>query len=292
MNYTKRFAAVLLAAAMTIPVVACSHANGGDTNTGNNDTVQTNGDGNAAQTEAADDVLPVEIDEEGGVHQDLTFFDNPGSGDESRQEDAANVIVTTIRGEDGNYYVPKTDINGQEVKQEDGKPATEVYTGTTLATTYVKQDYIANYQSYQAFWLDTSKKADYVFDGEFLELEVEIPEDAVDGVYPIQFYYTDVANYEAESVGEITTNVGYLCINSAEPSAQTTTAAGMTITPKNVSAKQGDTVRIPITIENNPGIVAFDLRLRYDSNAMKIVDAGAGKDFASSASMTAHEIGS
>ncbi len=298
MTYTKKIAAVLLAAAMTVPAVACSHAstpNGGDTT-----PQQSAADSNAdpASTNAGDpaadvDVPPLQTDADGGFKQELMFMETPKSNNNGAEENMDNVIVTTVRGEDGNYYLPKTDINGAVVTQENGSAATaEAYTGTTLATTYAKQDYVPKYQSYQAFWLDTSKKADYIFDGEFLVLEAEIPADAVDGVYPIEFYYTDVSNYDAQDVGEITTVPGYICINSAEPAGTTPTAAGMTLAPQNVSAKPGDTVRIPIMITNNPGIVAFDLRLRYDSNAMQIVDAGAGKDFASSASMTAHEIGS
>ena len=298
MTYTKKIAAVLLAAAMTLPAAACSHAtnNGGETTPQQSAADASSGNNNGADPASTDaapavDVPPIETDADGGFKQELMFMDTPQKNNSGEEENLDNVIVTTLRGDDGSYYVPKTDINGAAVTQANGSAATDVYTGTTLATTYAKQDYVPKYQSYQAFWLDTSKKEDYVFDGEFLVLEAEIPETAVDGVYPIEFYYTDVSNYDAEDVGEITTVPGYVCINAAAPAATNPTAAGMTLIPQIVSAKPGDTIRIPINIANNPGIVAFDLRLRYDSNAMKIVDAGAGKDFASSASMTAHEIG-
>lgn len=274
MNTWKKFAAAVLAGAMMIPAFACSHGSSSESQA-NNDSSE------AAQT-----------DEQGMIQYPLEFDNVAQEKNEGGQEQPEDqFIVTTMKGEDGQVYAPKTDINGTTVTESGGAVVTEVYTGTTLATTYAEQNYTPAYKNYQAFWLDMSQKADFVFDGELLKIEIEIPATAKDGVYPIQFYFADIANWDVQTLHDVTMNPGYLCINADAPTADQPTGSGLTINPGTVSAKPGETVILPINIVNNPGFVGFRLRMRYDSNAMKIVDAGAGTDLHSRASMTAREIG-
>ena len=268
--------AAVIAGAMMLPAIACSHGSSNNNSQGNSAPENSN----------------IAVNDDGMLQYNLEFNNLPQEQNAGGEEQAEDVfIVTTMRGEDGKSYVAKTDINGTTVTESNGEVATEVYTGTTLATTYAKQDYKPSYKNYQAFWLDMSQKADFVFDGELLKLEIEIPSDAVDGVYPVQFYFADIANWDANTLYDVTMNVGYVCINTAAPAADQPTGSALTINPGIVTAKPGDTVMLPINIVNNPGFVGFRLRMRYDSNAMKIVDAGAGADLHSKAGMTAREIG-
>ncbi len=48
----------------------------------------------------------------------------------------------------------------------------------------------------------------------------------------------------------------------------------------NGSAEPGEQVTITVDLKNNPGFCGFVIDLRYDGNAMKLVKAEAGKDFA------------
>ena len=283
MNSMKKIAAGLLACVITIPAVACSHGS------------STSDSSNAENSQNSQDSLvedsKISTDENQMITHELDFIDiteENSSGDSQAEQ---NFIVTTIRGEDGQIYVPQTDINGTTVTEAGGAPVTELYTGTTLATTYAEPSYTPAYKNHQAFWLDMSKKADFVFDGELLVYEFKIADDAVDGVYPLQYYFTDIANWDAASIKDVTLNVGYICINSEAPANEQKTGSGLTINPGTVTAKPGDTVQVPVTIVNNPGFVGFRLRMRYDSKAMTIVDAGAGKDLHSNAGMTAKELG-
>ena len=280
MNTWKKIAAAVIAGAMMIPAIACSHG-----------TSSTDSGSSKAGNSTAED-SNVNIDDNGMIQYPLEF-DNiaqeKNAGGEEQAED--QFIVTTMKGEDGQTYVPKTDVNGTTVTESGGAVVTEVYTGTTLATTYAEQNYTPAYKNYQAFWMDMSQKADFVFDGELLKIEIKIPDTAKDGVYPIQFYFADIANWDAKTVQDVTMNAGYLCINTAAPTADQPNGKGLTINPGIVTAKPGDTVILPINIVNNPGFVGFRLRMRYDSNAMTIVDAGAGSDLHSRAGMTAREIG-
>lgn len=286
MNKTKRIAALLMAAAMTLPAFSCAHAGSETQNDSSNGSVAENSAADGTKSAAEDSMNAVFTDDSGMPNAELMIREVES---DQNNEDAANVIVTTIRGDDGKTYVPKTDINGTTVTQADGKPETELYTGTTLATTYAEPTYTPAYKSYQAFWLDTSKKADFVFDGDLLVFNIEIKADAPDGVYPFQIYYTDIANYDAKDV-PATTNVGYICVNAEEPQQELHDGPGLTLTPTVMSAKQGDTIKYIVKVSNNPGFCAFDLRMRYDDNAMTIKRAGAGGDFASKASLTAHTI--
>ena len=59
------------------------------------------------------------------------------------------------------------------------------------------------------------------------------------------------------------------------------------LTPDTVSAKPGETVRMNLRVDNNPGIVAFVIRMSYDDNAISIEDAGAGSDLGKRAPLTA-----
>lgn len=268
MKTAKKAAVMLLSGVMMLPVFACSH-------------------GESSATPGFD--LPITENSDGSFSADLTFA-NDFKDDEHTGGDSANYIVTTLRGDDGQAYVQKTDVNGTGVTEQGGKPVTEVYTGTTLATSYAQAAYTPVYKNHQSFWFDTSKQADYVFDGELLVFEFKVNDDAVDGVYPIQFYFADVANWDAKDV-DVTMNVGYICINAEQPKNEQATGSGLTINPATVSAKQGETVRVPINITNNSGFVGFRLRMRYDSKAITITDAGAGKDLHSRAGLTALEIG-
>lgn len=277
MNTWKKAGAVILAAAMTLPAFACSSDRNSSTNPdGQNSSAVDN------NSSSAD--IPADLP---GLDPGILWVNDDVDTENGRIDDGQVAATTIIQGEDGNYYVPKTDINKETVTQPDGKPETEVYTGLAK---YADKDYTANYKSYQCFWLDTSQKKDFVFNGEFLVFDVKIPEDAKDGIYPVQFYYNDIANYDAETIGGVTMNTGYVCVNNDAPAAPTSNGSGLTLTPGIVAGKPGDTVKLPVEISNNPGFVAFDLRLRYDSNAVKITKCSAGSAFAAGASIESHEM--
>lgn len=266
MKLFKKVIPLLLVSAMSLPCIACSH------------------DGSSKNESSSTDNANIQTSPDGMIGYELTLGDIPNEDSSSSQP-----AVTTIVGEDGSLYVPQTDINGTTVTVEGGSVATVPYTGTTLATSYVEPSYKPDIKCYQALWLDMSKKADYVFDGEFLVFDIKIKDDAKDGVYPIDFYHLDMANYDAKNL-DVTANVGYLVVgNATAPNVQNEESSGLTLTPGIVSGKAGDTVHMVLQVKNNPGFVGFDLQFHYDANAMTITDGGAGKDFSSRSSLTAHE---
>lgn len=300
MTTRKKTLALLLCAAMTLPAFACSFQTidpaDEDSSAVSNAEGEPNEESSGAEGEdsASDDSsggsFDPTINEDGYVTDAYGQKNQPLSFQQPNNEDDAPA-VTSKRAQDGNVYVNKTDINGDTVTDAGGAAATEIYTGETNAASY-EPDYEPSIKSYQAFWLDISQREDYVFDGNLLEFEIEVAADAPDGVYPVEFYYADFSNYSAntDENADVMKNVafraGYLCINSDEP-AEEPLGTAMTLTPDTVSAKPGETVRMNVRIDNNTGIVAFVVRMYYDDKVMKIVNAGAGEDLASRASLTA-----
>lgn len=270
-RFYKQVLAAALACAMALPAVACTK----DDNSSKNNLLDNSG---------------ISTDADGMIGFDLTLNPSPNIQPGMTTEP----VVTTTVDANGDIFVNQTDINGTTVTVEGGAPATEVYTGTTLATSYAEQNYKPDTKNYQALWVDSSKKADYVFDGQFLVFDAVIAEDAPDGVYPINIFHADFANYGSKDSNpetlKVTTTVGYVCVNAAAPSVETPTDENMIISPNTVTGKPGDTVQIVFEVKNNPGFVGFNLLFNYDGNAISITDGGAGADFATRASLTAHEI--
>ena len=300
MNKMKRLTAALLAAMVTLPVAACgekitnnskpdtsasdsqnpddSSAEDSQNNGGGNggDSAADNADGSSAEPNP--DIQAVDnnvvVDKDGQRNQKLTFSQNFTDN---------TPVNAPFRGEDGNYYVAKTDINGNTAVNGNGETQTEVYKDPG------KIDYQLNYtpdiKSYQAFWLDISKKQDYVFDGNLLEFEVQVADDAPDGIYPIDIYHTDFSNYDAQSLKNIDTIKGYICVNKDAPEAETP-GENMTLSAESISVKPGETARFNVRIDNNPGIVAFVVRLHYDNNIITVNKAAAGSDLGKRAKLT------
>ncbi len=298
MKNMKRILAVLLAAALTMPAFACGEKiSGGDETSNNNvelsssedDSSKEGGDSNAdagnqdsGAVDSEEEDPDVVIDPQGGKNHMLSF--------ETPEDIEEEAVVSTIRGEDGKLYVEKTDINGAVVTEANGEAKTEAYTGETNAAVYEK-DYQPGVKTYQAFWLDISRREDFVFDGNLIELEAKIADDAPDGVYPVEVYFADLSNYSAnqdenaDKLKNVAFRPGYICINSDQPEVPALTDA-MTLTPDTISAKPGDTVRLNLRVDNNPGLVAFVIRMHYDDKIMSIEDAGAGSDLGKRAKLT------
>lgn len=302
MNTRKKTLALLLCAAMTLPAFACSFQNidpaedesSTVSDAANDSTEESNGaEGDSSASDGSGDSSAADViaenvvtDQYGQKNQKLSF-QQPSIEDDTP-------LVTSRRAQDGNIYVNKTDLNGAIVTDADGSAETEIYTGETNAAEY-EPDYTPSIKSYQAIWLDISERADYIFDGNLLEFEVEVAQDAPDGIYPVEVYYADFSNYSANTdenasvMKNAAFRAGYLCINSEKPEVAALGTA-MTLTPDTVSAKPGETVRMNVRIDNNTGIVAFVIRMHYDDKVMTIVNAGAGEDLASRASLTATAI--
>lgn len=263
MKHEKKILALLLAAVLTVPAFSCSK----------------NGSSQTAEPKNSE-TIPLNTDNDKNIKMDFVFKEVEAQA----ANDETEPVQSIVTGENGSLYVQKTDINHKPVTQENGDPATEIYTGTTLATKVPGPEYTPSYKTYFSMWIDMTQKADFIFDGEFLTFNVKISEDAKDGVYPIQIYRDDISNYEGETL-KVTKNPGYICVNTEAPNPENQVGAGLTLNGDVVSGKPGETVKFTIKAQNNPGFVGFRLWMSYDANIFKITRANAGKDFPTTASL-------
>ncbi|MBR5371792.1 MAG: hypothetical protein IK130_06230 [Oscillospiraceae bacterium] len=275
MKTSKRITVLLAAAVLALPMASCAHGTVDDPGTTGTTGTASTGTTRDMSSEAAALESQITIGPQGDIDAGLFFVDNPNSADNPLYG-TEPPVVTTMIGEDGKAYVAKTDINGTNVTQADGALATELFTGTVVSASYV-EDYVPDMKTYLSMWIDTSKRDDYKFDGEFLVYEIKVKDDAKDGVYPIDFYHLDFANYAGDTLPAYS-NYGYICINSSKPSSETK-LDGLTLVPEIVEAKPGDTIQYKVNIAQNPGICGFVLRMHYDSKAFEVKKGTNGKDF-------------
>lgn len=272
----KRFAVVLAAAALALPMASCGKGGSNQTTTTTAANAETTG--RDRSSEKAQLESQIVVDPSGMIDAGLMFVNDPGEADDSNPFIGTSpAVVTTMIGTDGNAYVAKTDINGTNVTEEGGDLVTELFTGTASPASYAEPDYVPEIKSYLSMWVDTSKQSDYVFNGEFLNFEIKVKDDAKDGIYPIDFYWLDFSDYDG-NIPAAESTMGYICINSSKPD-EPSVGSGLTVVPGIVEAKPGDTIQYPVSIKNNTGLTGFVLRFSYDSKAFEIVKGSNGKDF-------------
>lgn len=130
----------------------------------------------------------------------------------------------------------------------------------------------------QAWWMDISKSEDYVFNGEYLTAEFKIKEGTADGIYPITLDWLDFANWDSQSV-KFTPIDGAVIVGGEAAENKFNEDGTPQVMVQNVSGKAGETVKVSIYIENNPGVVANILRFGYNSDVLEYVGGGEGADF-------------
>ncbi|MBQ9905150.1 MAG: hypothetical protein IJM46_00055 [Oscillospiraceae bacterium] len=149
-----------------------------------------------------------------------------------------------------------------------------------------------NVADYRVYWLDLSKHGDYVFDGDLLELELTVSKDAKNGIYPVEVYCADFSDFAAntDENGKLLQNMkqihGGVYVTDKMPE---TAKAGsdVTLTTESLTAKPGETVKLHLRIDNNPGIAAFTLCFKFDGTALQLNRCTAGSALAAAASLTA-----
>lgn len=130
----------------------------------------------------------------------------------------------------------------------------------------------------QAWWMDISKGQDYIFNGEYLTAEFKIKEGTADGIYPVTLDWLDFGNWDSQTVNF--TGIDGAVVVGAEATENKFNDDGTPqVMVQNVSGKAGDTVKVSIYIENNPGVVANLLRFSYNSDVLEYVGGGEGANF-------------
>ena len=221
--------------------------------------------------------------------------------------------TTAVAFEEVTETVKVTDAEGQDVTDASGEAVTEVTVvatrpletsgtsetqeGTTDAAgtaetnaaapattaapapaTTAAPEYTPKYDTCKAYWLDMSKQGDFTFNGEFLTVTFEVKSDIPNGSYPVRIAKTDIASWEEVRYYPEIIN-GEVAVGQAKAGQETMSDKDFTLKVNSVEAKQGQTVTMTIDLANNPGFCGFVIDIQYDTNAMKILKAGGGKDY-------------
>lgn len=289
-NVMKRTLALCLLAVIAVSGFGCGKKEGEDTSRETIDINQTKQEltfnyktGNTADA--------VEDSEEGA--------DAPESADASAAVEVEAETATEI--EEVTEFVAMTDDKGQDVTDAEGAVATEPVVVETRAVVVESSkpasdsksseqpqggasNYSPAYDTCKAYWLDMSQMGDYTFNGEFLVITFQVKDDVPDGNYPVSISMTDIASWDLVKYEPTKIN-GEVAINTTPTSQEDMPSDDFALKINSVAAKQGDVATITMDLANNPGFCGFVIDIQYDSNAMTIIDASAGKDFDAAVNM-------
>ncbi|MBR3629337.1 MAG: hypothetical protein IKN55_02555 [Oscillospiraceae bacterium] len=230
---------------------------------------------------------------------------DPVEAPESSAADAASTAEAATEIEEVTEFVPVTDDKGQDVTDAKGAVATEPVVKETRAVVVAdsksdnaqqggdqqggdqqsnnqqgggQSNYTPAYDTCKAYWLDMSQMGDYTFNGELLSITFKVNDNVPDGNYPVSISMTDIASWDLVKYEPTKIN-GELAVNTTPTSQEDMPSDDFALKINSVAAKQGDVATITMDLANNPGFCGFVIDIQYDTNAMTIIDATAGKDF-------------
>jgi len=223
------------------------------------------------------------------VYEEMTEVVGVTDADGQNVTDAAGEAVTDVAVVETRVVeIPATDAEGETVTeaQEDAVETETMDVSEAAKVEIIPPEpgaeqgssYTPAYDTCKAYWLDMSKSGDYIFNGEFLTFTFQINQDIPDGTYPITISKTDIASWEERRYYPEIIN-GEIAVNTEKASQAEMSDKEFSLKVNSVEAKRGGVATITIDLANNPGFCGFILDVQYDSNAMTIIEAGAGKDY-------------
>ena len=196
--------------------------------------------------------------------------DDPGPGPEDPPgpgpEDPADKLTFTIAsatGEPGDTVTIPVTISGNPGFAAAIGQFSFDKTALTFVSAKLASGIVGNSNSTEKGF-SLSFGSDYTGNGVFLNLTFTVNAGASAGTYPvgITFGDGDVSNYNEDDV-EWTVSAGSVTVNVKEP----------IMTVGAVSGTVGETVLVPVTIENNPGFSAAILTPVFDETALSFAGA-------------------
>lgn len=139
---------------------------------------------------------------------------------------------------------------------------------------------------YNLLWEDGAARTDYVGNGTLVTLHFHVRENAAVGNYGIEISADEESalNVDLEAV-QIETQNGSIVVSEPEhpigPSLQIEYAGFV---------YPGNTFTLPVTIQNNPGLVSVLLHLSYNKDVLRLVDVQNGSVFPESASLFGNDL--
>lgn len=125
---------------------------------------------------------------------------------------------------------------------------------------------------YTLLWEDALSNQDYTENGTVAILTFEILETAPNGKTDIRVSLDDGSVFNSD-LDEVKFGTADGFVNVSDGTQEPPKYNSPTIEVADVEAYTGDTISVPITIYNNPGIIALKISVDYDSNYLELVEA-------------------
>ena len=135
---------------------------------------------------------------------------------------------------------------------------------------YFGNDYADN--PYVLMWEDALSQSNHTADGVLVILSFNVSEKAVEGQTAITLSLDNESTFNVNlDTVDIAIHNGIVTVESAEaPQGMPTISIG------NVIGKAGETVQVPVTIQNNPGLIAAQISISFDADILTLTDVEDG----------------
>ncbi|MGN1411715.1 MAG: cohesin domain-containing protein [Oscillospiraceae bacterium] len=174
---------------------------------------------------------------------------------------ANNNQTTNANGQQTNVVLTVTEMNNTTTVNNNNANVT-----TTVADTGL---YFAKNRYSTFIWMADDAKNRYGSDA-FAEITFKAFENAKTGTYPIEISYIDVYDENCDMVNFTAMNGTITVGDENSVVAQGPASSGPVIRLDNGNVKPGDTVKIKIYFDNNPGVAVFQMDIKYDNNALEV----------------------
>lgn len=212
--------------------VAVTTTNGNNNDANNSTTtVAPNGDNNAVAT---------------------TVANNNATTNANADNNANNNATTTVAGQQTNAVLTVTQENN--------------VVATTTADTGL---YFAKNRYSTFIWMSEDSLNRYGSEA-FAEVTFKVLDNAKTGTYPVELSYMDMCNENVEMVNFSAMNGTITVGNENSVVAQGPASSGAVVRMDNGFAKPGDTVKLKLYLDNNPGVAIFQMDIKYDNNALEV----------------------
>ena len=128
---------------------------------------------------------------------------------------------------------------------------------------------------YVLMWEDALSQSNHTADGVLAVLSFNVSEKAAEGQTAITLSVDDESTFDVNlDTVDIAIHNGIVTVESAEvPQGTPSISIG------NVIGRAGETVQVPITIQNNPGLIAARFSISYDADTLTLIDVEDGELF-------------
>ena len=276
-NFKKRIIAFAAICCVAVTAIGCASKDDKSSKSGDDAVVdspieyETNEDGayiKAPLQEIAPGDLGISVDDD----VDIDAPDNVEGSTTKKEPATAYVVATDSNNQPVTEMVPVTDAGGEKVTEADGQEVTEAVTVTevvTVESTEDEEEYISNTKKKYLYWMDISKNADFMFEGQFIKLKFKIKDNAPERDYPVSINHDFAADSGVSLNNQVRCLNGTIRVGGDIEEQDISSLSGIKLYADNVSAKPGEEVECYLNIKDNPGMVAAIIWVSYDSNAME-----------------------